>query len=152
MNEPTYAVMGGAPKGYDAAAYGRDVAVFRPFIKQAAPDMIFLGPGSVGEGGKLTIQMGAAMLKTEDLLKATGPVVDAFSYHFYGAASQRCAIMGAALQTTPEIALSNEWLSQAETVDAFYASLRDKFDPGKPLWITETATQLVAAIPGPPPF
>ena len=139
MNEPTYAAMGGAPKGYDAAAYGRDVAVFRPFIKQAAPDMIFLGPGSVGEGGRLTIQMGGGMLKTEDLLKATGPVVDAFSYHFYGAASQRCATMGAALQTTPEIALSNEWLSQAETVDAFYASLRDKFDPGKPLWITETA-------------
>jgi hypothetical protein len=139
MNEPTYAAMGGAPKGYDAAAYGRDVAVFRPFIKQAAPDMIFLGPGSVGEGGTLTIQMGAGMLKTEDLLKATGPVVDAFSYHFYGAASQRCATMGAALQTTPAAALSNEWLSQAETVDAFYVSLRDKFDPGKPLWITETA-------------
>lgn len=46
MNEPTAAAMGGAPKGYDAPAYGRDVAVFRAFIKQAAPDMVFLGPGS----------------------------------------------------------------------------------------------------------
>lgn len=43
MNEPTYAAMGGAPKGYDAAAYGRDIAVFRPFIKQAVPAMVFLG-------------------------------------------------------------------------------------------------------------
>src|SRR3954471_5083462 len=40
MNEPTYADMGGAPKGYDAAAYGRDIAVFRPFIKEVAPEMI----------------------------------------------------------------------------------------------------------------
>src|ERR1700723_3113407 len=33
MNEPTFAVMGGAPKGYDAASYGRDVAVFRSFLR-----------------------------------------------------------------------------------------------------------------------
>jgi heparanase len=50
MNEPTYAAMGGAPKGYDAASYGRDVAVFRTFLRKTAPDTIFLGPGSVGEG------------------------------------------------------------------------------------------------------
>ena len=37
MNEPTYAEMGGAPKGYDAAAYARDFAVFRPFVKQLRP-------------------------------------------------------------------------------------------------------------------
>ena len=51
MNEPTAASMGGAPKGYDAAAYGRDLAVFRPFAKKTAPNLVILGPGSVGEGG-----------------------------------------------------------------------------------------------------
>lgn len=50
MNEPTFAAMGGAPKGYDAAAYARDIAVFRPLIKETAPEIVFLGPGSVGEG------------------------------------------------------------------------------------------------------
>ena len=30
MNEPTIASMGGAPKGYDSTAYGRDLAVFHP--------------------------------------------------------------------------------------------------------------------------
>ena len=49
MNEPSLALMGGAPAGYDAAAYGRDFKVFRPFVKQAAPNMLILGPGSVGE-------------------------------------------------------------------------------------------------------
>ena len=50
MNEPTFAAMGGAPKGYDAASYGRDVEMFRSFLRKTAPDTLFLGPGSVGEG------------------------------------------------------------------------------------------------------
>ena len=36
MNEPNVANHGGAPQGYDATAYARDIAVFRPFLKQAA--------------------------------------------------------------------------------------------------------------------
>ena len=34
MNEPTLASMGGAPKGYDAAAYGRDFRVFDAFMRK----------------------------------------------------------------------------------------------------------------------
>jgi heparanase len=138
MNEPTYAAMGGAPKGYDAAAYARDIAVFRPFIKGTAPEMIFLGPGSVGEGISLA-PPSMSMLKTEDLLKVTGAMFDAFSYHSYGAVSKRCGSMGAEATTTPGAALSEEWLSRVDRIEAFYASLRDQFEPGKPLWITETA-------------
>jgi heparanase len=138
MNEPTYAAMGGAPKGYNAASYGRDVAVFRTFLKKTAPDTLFLGPGSVGEG-PFAMPMGGGVLKSEDLLHATGPVFDVFSYHLYAAASQRCASMGASSQTTAAAALSPEWLSRSEKIGAFYADLRDKFEPGKPLWITETA-------------
>src|SRR6202008_56034 len=37
MNEPTYAAMGGAPKGYDAASYGRDIAIFHTFLRKTAP-------------------------------------------------------------------------------------------------------------------
>ncbi|HZM53330.1 MAG TPA: hypothetical protein VFE68_22675, partial [Vicinamibacteria bacterium] len=36
MNEPNFASIGGAPPGYDAAAYGRDFKVFRAFAKEAA--------------------------------------------------------------------------------------------------------------------
>lgn len=139
MNEPTAAEMGGAPKGYDAAAYARDIRVFRPFLKQTAPDILFLGPGSVGEGGVLSLPSGSGFIRSEDLLKATGPVFDAFSYHLYAAVSQRCASMGPASQTTAGAALSQEWLSRADKISAFYADLRDRFDPGKPLWITEIA-------------
>ena len=138
MNEPTFAAMGGAPAGYDAAAYARDVAVFVPFIRKTAPDMVILGPGSVGEGLALA-PMAIQMIKSEDMLRATGPVFDAFSYHFYGTISQRCAAsLGANAGTTPEAALSDEWLSRTDTVEAFYADLRDRFMPGKAMWLTET--------------
>ncbi len=137
MNEPTYAEIGGAPKGYSAADYGRDISVFVPFIRREAPNMILLGPGSVGEGASLGAMR---LLKSEDLLTASGPVFDAFSYHFYGAISNRCSSMGGGKGgITPELALSNEWLSRTNTVEAFYAGLRDRFMPGKPMWNTETA-------------
>ena len=137
MNEPTYAAMGGAPKGYSAADYGRDIAVFGPWLKQNSPGTVFLGPGSVGEG-PFAIEM-PGMLHSEDLLKATGPAFDIFSYHLYAAASQRCASMGEKVQTTASAALSQEWLSRPEKIDQYYAGLRDRFEPGKSLWITETA-------------
>ena len=138
MNEPTYAGLGGAPKGYDAAAYGRDIAVFAPFFRQAAPDAMFLGPGSVGEG-PYAMAIGGNVLSTESLLKATGPAFDAFSYHLYAAASQRCAPLGIKVQTTARDALSEEWLTRPLKIHAFYAGERDRFEPGKPIWITETA-------------
>ena len=138
MNEPTFAVMGGAPKGYDAASYGRDVAVFRSFLRKTAPDTLFLGPGSVGEG-PFAIPMAGGVLKSEDLLHAAGLVFDVFSYHLYAAISQRCASIGASSQTTAVAALSQDWLSRPEKIGTFYTDLRDKFEPGKSLWITETA-------------
>src|SRR5207237_9558556 len=54
-------------------------------------------------------------------------------------ASQRCASTGASSQTTAAAALSQDWLSRPGKIGAFYADLRDGFEPGKSLWITETA-------------
>jgi len=139
MNEPTLAAMGGAPTGYDAAAFGRDFKRFEAFARQAVPGMLVLGPGSVGETtGDWGVAYGSApVLKTRDLLAATGPGVDAFSYHHYGATSQRCAAMDK--QTTAAEALSEQWLRRTDETLAFYRRLRDEFDPGIPFWNTETA-------------
>jgi hypothetical protein len=84
--------------------------------------------------------LAAGLVSTESMLSATPPpVFDVFSYHYYGAASQRCAAMGAGAQTTADAALSEEWLNRTERSFEFYAGLRDRFEPGKPIWITETA-------------
>src|SRR5271154_789895 len=66
FNEPTFAGLGGAPKGYDAAMYGKDFRVFDAFVKQAAPEMIVLGPGSIGEAGSLG-PPGMNLLRSEDM-------------------------------------------------------------------------------------
>jgi hypothetical protein len=138
MNEPNIAEMGGAPKGYDAAAYGRDVAVFRSFSTREIPGMIFLGPGSAGEGTLMTpASMGT--LSSANLFAATGPVFDVVSYHSYGAVSSRCAIFGAAATTSADAALSEEWLARSASIEEFYSGIRDRFEPGKTLWLTETA-------------
>ena len=140
MNEPNLAAIGGAPAGYDAAAYGRDFRAFVAFARRAAPEMAILGPGSVGEtdGDWDVTYRGTGFLKARDLLVAAGRGVDAFSYHHYGAISRRCADLGI-LQTTPDDALSEAWLARTDETLSFYRKLRDEFEPGAPLWLTETA-------------
>jgi hypothetical protein len=140
FNEPTMPEMGGAPKGYDATAFARDVKVFRDFARTADAKMLVLGPGSVGEGANSKILVpGLKITKSEDMLTATGPAFDAFSYHTYGAVSIRCKSMGADATTTQDAALSEDWLSRGDQSEQFYAGLRDRYEPGKPMWNTETA-------------
>src|SRR5437016_8301825 len=88
----------------------------------------------------------------EDLLHETGPVFDVFSYHLYAATSQRCASIGASSQTNAAAALSQDWLARPEKIAAFYADLRDRFESGKPLWITETADAACGGNPWAPTF
>jgi hypothetical protein len=130
--------MGGAPKGYDVAAYARDVKVFAPYLKKATPQTIFLGPGGVGEGGALPLPT-QGQLSTKDILASTGSVFDSLSYHYYGAASARCWKVMPGAMTTQAAALSREWLTGTDKIESFYAGLRDQYLSGKPLWVTETA-------------
>jgi len=137
MNEPNFPSAGGAPEGYNAAEFGRDAKIFGAFIRKESPQTIFLGPGSVGEGVSL-MPAGAHMpqitfLHSDDLLQATGSIFDAFSYHFYGAVSHRC---GGKMEIGN--ALSSEWLDRTDKAEAFYAGLRDRYLPGKALWLNET--------------
>jgi len=122
MNEPNLAA-GGMPGGYDAAAYGRDFKIFRMLMKQTAPEVMILGPGTVG-----------ATAEASDLLAAAGSGLDGLSYHHYGMLSERCTGV-----RQPHRALSEEWLARTEQTLDFYRTLRDRFEPGKPIWLTETA-------------
>jgi hypothetical protein len=122
MNEPDLAAIGGAPAGYDAAAYARDFAAFSAFMKREAPDVMILGPGT------------SSASDAADLFAAAARGIDAVSYHYYGAVSARCGG-----QQTPEAALSEAWLSRTDRILAVYRTLRDRFAPGKPIWLTETA-------------
>ncbi len=121
MNEPNVAAMGAAAASDDVAGYRRDFQFFRSLMKQQYPDIMILGPGTV-----------SVTNAASELVASSG--VDVVSYHHYGALSERCRGTGA-----PEAALSETWLSRTEQVLTFYLALRDKFEPGKPIWLTETA-------------
>jgi hypothetical protein len=123
MNEPDLPAIGGAPNGYDAAAYQRDFAVFSGFMKREAADVRILGPGTSADAPDAS-----------SLFAASAPDIDAVSYHEYGALSARCGG-----QQTREAALSEQWLSQTDRALARYRALRDRLAPGKPIWLTETA-------------
>ena len=135
INEPSLAAIGALPAGYNAQNYVRDFAVFRAVAKAGAPDMKILGPGSTGESGDF---LPIPLVPSADMMKGTTGSVDAVSYHFYGATSQRCAPFGGP-QTSPDKALSEDWLALTERELAYYADLRDRFEPGKSMWLTETA-------------
>jgi len=137
MNEPTFAEIGGAPKGYDAAAFARDIAVFRAFAAKDAPGMLVVGPGGVGEGSQL-VPAQMHLLATTELMKATGAVFDVFSYHSYGGVSSRCGGMGSTGTTSLGAALTTEWLGRGDQIEQFYSAIRDHYEPGKPIWNTET--------------
>lgn len=132
FNEPSHASHGDAPKGYNGASFAKDFAAFKKFAVTSAPEMKIMGPGSTGEGGILPSGLS---ITSESMLSAEPkPNFDIFSYHYYGTVSKRC--MGG---QRPEDALSNSWLSKTEIGLSYYQGLRDKYNPGVQIWLTETA-------------
>ena len=142
FNEPSMPTAGGAiNKDYNASNFAKDVAVFNAWAKKEVPNMLTLGPGSVGEGipGVSLTALGVRILSTEAMMSAEPkPVFDVFSYHFYGAASVRM-IRSGPFSIKPENALDSAWLQRTDLSADFYKDMRDKYMPEKPIWITETA-------------
>jgi heparanase 1 len=152
FNEPTAAEYGSAPAGYDAADHSRDFAIFRDPVEEVAPNMEIVGPAAVG----LLAQAGDAVggvIETVDLLTAEPrPEFDIFSYHFYPAASIRCAELGEEFQTTQDAALTESFLGSVDRDQAIFSGFRDRFQPGRPIWITEIADAACGGNPWERPF
>jgi heparanase len=130
------------PKHYTAENYGAEFRIFRDWARKNAPDMKVLGVGGVGEAGLLKdvpvpAEFGSHV-STEDMMAANPNSLDVVSYHFYGSVSQRCLGLGIGTAVKAN-ALSAEWLDMTVRDFKYYAALRDKYEPGKPMWNTETA-------------
>lgn len=73
FNEPTMPTAGGEiNKDYNGQDFAKDVAVFNAWSKATVPDMLVLGPGSVGEGSpNVSLQsMGMTYLSTDAMMSA----------------------------------------------------------------------------------
>ncbi|MDE2560976.1 MAG: hypothetical protein KGL48_01910 [Sphingomonadales bacterium] len=130
------------PKQYNASNYAVDFRTFRDWARKAVPEMKIIGPGGVGEAGLMkeapaNAQFGSHV-STESMMRANPDSLDAVSYHFYGSVSQRCAGLGIGTANKAE-ALTAKWLDLTVRDYDYYAALRDKYEPGKPMWNTETA-------------
>jgi len=134
-NEATVSSVGGLPKGYSAADFGRDLRKFREVLEQESPDTLLLGPSSVGEGVSWFLERLIGPLSPE-LMSAAGPAFDAFSYHYYPALSQRCNIFFG--QTSADEALSESLVHSSAANAEYYMGVRDRYLPGAPVWLTET--------------
>lgn len=136
INEPTLMGLGGVPKGYGASEYGKESRVFGEFLRKESPGTIYLGPSSTAEGlPRSSTTPSMHLVPSEDLMKATGPIFDGFSYHVYYTQSHRC--MGAN-GTDVNTVLQPDWFERGAAVESFYSRLRGKYLPGKDLWLTET--------------
>ena len=141
VNEPNGASLSSLPKNYSVSDYTRDFAIFRARAKKAAPGMPIVGPVGVGEGaglGKVPVASLERMVLTEKLMEANPGTVDIVSYHFYGAVSHRCHGKGPQVADRAQV-LSPAWLDLTLRDRRHYGALRDKYEPGDAMWVTETA-------------
>jgi hypothetical protein len=144
FNEPNLPSYGGAPKGYDGAWFARDQVAFRAFAAKALPKMKVVGPGDVVMNnmplpGNMT---GASMMTGHPT-----PRFDIVSYHFYPAVSPRCAPASSPVGTSPDKALTEEWLGRTDKSLLDHKALRDRYAPGAPIWNTETAGAACSGAP-----
>lgn len=148
FNEPNIPTAGGefSKKDYSAEDYVKDVAVFNTWAEERAPYMLRVGPGTFGEGLKCfedfvesQPEMKKLMLGLEDMMTAhPAPEFNVFSYHFYGGVSKRI-MPGPPMGILEDDAMSEEWVTRTDEAFDYISAVRDRFAPGEPIWLTETA-------------
>lgn len=143
FNEANLPSLAALPAGYKVGDYLADYATFHDWARHSAPGMKLFGPGTIGGagGGEKAAANERDPLgfeSIEAMAAGTRDRIDGFSYHFYGSVSVRCESLGIGTAQKDQ-ALSMPWLDHTLLDQSYYAGLRDRFAPGKPLWLTETA-------------
>lgn len=145
FNEPNMAAYDDMLEEYGPADFAKDFAAYRAFMEKAAPGLKLAGPGDVDTGPAGGPRPNIP--ETEEYLSAEpNPKFDIFSYHYYGALSERCAPPDSEMGISPENALSEAWLARQDGPLRKRMALRGKYAPGAPIWNTETGA---AACGGP---
>lgn len=144
MNEPNILAYSGAPKGYTFEDYIRDQDVFNKWLHENYPEVLAVGPCSVGGGqiGKMKMEEGLLKLVgkkmgTEKLLKGSKEKMEVFSYHYYNGVSERITSGLHFVHWPVEKAHTDAYLDVAPYCARAAAPLRDKYMPGAQMWVTE---------------
>lgn len=139
MNEPNMLSFSGAPQGYTEKDFARDQDLFFNFIKENYPETLTVGPSSMirDQLGNAVNLLPVPFLNPRDLMKGTKVAPDVLSYHCYNGISQRMASIGGGW--TADQALKPVYLNIPKNCALEFASLRDQYCPGAPMWVTESA-------------
>ncbi|MFV8817519.1 hypothetical protein [Haliea sp. E17] len=127
------------PEGYTPADFRRDYAIFYHWLKQSSPETIVLATGAVEMGEPMSTMaylFGGETFKPDQLLDKDSPQPDEFSFHYYGASSQRCHIP--LLGSQPSDAYDPDFFAGIDDGIRAAKALRDRYAPAASLWITES--------------
>ena len=145
MNEPNILSGSGAPDGYNFDDFIRDQDIFNKWLHENYPEVLAVGPCSVGGGqmGKMKLEEGILKLVrnaigTEKLLKGSKEKMDVFSYHYYNGVSERITEGMHFVHWPARQAHTESYLAAAPYCAKAAAILRDKYMPGAQLWVTES--------------
>lgn len=138
MNEPNMLQGMMLPEGYSVEDFGRDHDLFAAWLKENHPETKLVGPCSADSPrGAVAGGFGALLLHTDDLLGACKIMPDIFSYHSYNGISERGQMFGQ--HYSPDVITTSEYLNVTMEALEYHRTIRDKFTPGAPMWVTESA-------------
>ena len=140
MNEPNVFPMNPPAENYGVEAFGQDQDTFFCFIRENYPEVKLVGPCSCADtfdGEKCAAKSALQSVPTEELLDHCKVRGDIFSYHCYAGLSDRGAAIGG--HWDAEDALSEAYLNVAAKAAENYGKIRDRYYPGAPMWVTESA-------------
>lgn len=133
MNEPNMPDGMLLPEEYDAACFARDHDRFARWLRENHPETLFVDPCAT----ELPHIPWMPSLLTETLLSGCNEPMDIYSYNSYTGVSERAAQYGGHYDFSE--VTSESYLAGFDTDLAFHQALRDKFAPGAPIFITESA-------------
>lgn len=125
--------------------YKDDILKAKSVINQYYPDSNFNGQGSafwpiIGEPLSFFYKF------TEESLKLSGRDIDKVLWHYYPQQSKRGPI--ATRRAAPTRLLNPDYLDEAAHWAKKIKTLRDKYAPGKPIWMGETGNAQFGGEPG----
>jgi hypothetical protein len=140
FNEPNAREPGRTEEGESAEDFVNDFAAFSAFMAAAAPEVKLAGPGVATLGIPVAIPSLEQVTPEQYMATEPRPAFDIVSYHFYGAVAERCVPPDSPAGISAGQALTEDWLARPDKQFQRHKTLRDKYAPGAPIWLTETGT------------
>jgi heparanase 1 len=141
----TAAFIHGPGSGVSASQYAQDLRVARAWIDRAMPQSKLASQGSAFWPviGELPLPIFGFLPRS---LQAAGELIDIITWHYYPQQSRRGP--AATRRASPSCLLNPRHLDEAAVYAQQVCGWRDRYAPGKPVWLGETGNAQFGGEPG----